>query len=284
MMPLTALTRIALRCAAGALVAGMLSACVSMSGLGGESKYACAAPEGVRCQSVSGTYANARREGSATTPLSGAPASATGSAVPARTRATGTGARATSHVSALRSVAPEAAAGGAVADAEPMQERSADLPLERLRSPSRFLRLWTKPWEDADGDLWDQGFVYVQVSSGAWRIEHVRQRAARRAASVRPPPGSAVASGRALADRPGQKAPPVVIGERSAEGHAQLSPFPTIEPTLPLATRPVTGAVAGRTADRPADRSVNRLSNRPSDGPNADTSDRSLDHPIGNSP
>ena len=29
-----------------------------MSGLGGDSKYACKAPEGVACDSVSGTYAN----------------------------------------------------------------------------------------------------------------------------------------------------------------------------------------------------------------------------------
>ena len=36
-----------------------LGACMNMSGLGGDSKYACKAPEGVACESVSGTYANA---------------------------------------------------------------------------------------------------------------------------------------------------------------------------------------------------------------------------------
>ena len=36
-----------------------LGACMNMSGLGGDSKYACKAPEGVACDSVSGTYANA---------------------------------------------------------------------------------------------------------------------------------------------------------------------------------------------------------------------------------
>lgn len=36
-----------------------LSGCMSMSGLGGDSKYACKAPDGVTCDSVSGTYANA---------------------------------------------------------------------------------------------------------------------------------------------------------------------------------------------------------------------------------
>ena len=36
-----------------------LGACMNMSGLGGDSKYACKAPDGVACDSVSGTYANA---------------------------------------------------------------------------------------------------------------------------------------------------------------------------------------------------------------------------------
>jgi len=45
-----------------------------------------------------------------------------------------------------------------------------------LRSQARVLRLWTRPWEDADGDLWDQGYVYVQVDAGRWQIDHVRQR------------------------------------------------------------------------------------------------------------
>jgi conjugal transfer pilus assembly protein TraV len=36
-----------------------LAACMNMSGLGGDSKYACKAPDGVACDSVSGTYANA---------------------------------------------------------------------------------------------------------------------------------------------------------------------------------------------------------------------------------
>lgn len=42
-----------------ALMVTSLSGCVNLSGLSGETQYACAAPEGVACQSVSGTYANA---------------------------------------------------------------------------------------------------------------------------------------------------------------------------------------------------------------------------------
>ena len=41
------------------LVAGTLSGCTSvMSGIGGSERYACKAPEGVACMSVSGAYAN----------------------------------------------------------------------------------------------------------------------------------------------------------------------------------------------------------------------------------
>ena len=41
--------------AASVLLAWMLSGCMSMSGLSGSSSYACKAPDGVTCQSVSGT-------------------------------------------------------------------------------------------------------------------------------------------------------------------------------------------------------------------------------------
>ena len=37
----------------------LLSGCASLSGLDGGSSYACKAPEGVTCDSVSGTYHNA---------------------------------------------------------------------------------------------------------------------------------------------------------------------------------------------------------------------------------
>ena len=38
---------------------GLLAGCMNLSGLSGGSSYACKAPDGVTCQSVSGTYANA---------------------------------------------------------------------------------------------------------------------------------------------------------------------------------------------------------------------------------
>ncbi len=133
----------------------VLSACVSMSGLGGEAKYACAAPEGVACQSVSANYANATRSGA-------------------------TGQRSSSRP----------APGVNIRDGWDAELSGADRSAHAWRTQVRVLRLWTKAWEDADGDLWDQGYLYVQVSSGSWRIEHIRQLARDRFTPVRPPPGA----------------------------------------------------------------------------------------------
>jgi conjugal transfer pilus assembly protein TraV len=57
-----------------------------------------------------------------------------------------------------------------------------------LRSSARILRLWFKPWEDADRDLYDQGYVYVQIDSGQWLIEHAQRQIREAYAPLRPPP------------------------------------------------------------------------------------------------
>ena len=64
-----------------------------------------------------------------------------------------------------------------------------------LRSQARVLRLWTKAWEDVDGDLYDQGYVYVQVSNGQWLIDHVQRQIRDTYAPLRPPPKAMEAAG-----------------------------------------------------------------------------------------
>jgi conjugal transfer pilus assembly protein TraV len=144
------------------LATASLCACASMSGLDGHSHYACQAPEGVACQSVSGTYANAaagstapRRPASAPVPLAPVPVPERGSA----------------------STLPAA----------PTDIPSGD-PTRALRSTPRVLRLWFKPWEDADHDLYDQGYVYVQVDGGRWQIDHTPRAPREAALPLRPPP------------------------------------------------------------------------------------------------
>jgi len=144
-----------------------LGGCMSMSGLGGDSKYACKAPEGVACDSVSGTYANAvannlpsqrKRQSSSKqeVPVAPSPAARTGPSSPG-------------------SPSPEALGNP-------------------LRSQARYLRLWIKPWEDIDGDLYDQAHVYVQIDQGRWLIDHVQQRIRDAYTPLRPPPSATAPS------------------------------------------------------------------------------------------
>lgn len=154
-------------CRLGAMLGGVafLAGCMSLSGLNGSSSYACKAPDGVTCQSVSGTYANAVANN-----------------LPAqRARAT-------------PAAAPERAPSSPAASTPGARNASADAaPTFPLRSAPRILRLWFKPWEDADRDLYDQGYVYVQVDGGRWLVDHA-QRAIREAyAPVRAPAGRGTA-------------------------------------------------------------------------------------------
>jgi conjugal transfer pilus assembly protein TraV len=145
-------------------VAAVFAGCTNMSGLSGSSSYACKAPDGVTCDSVSGTYANAihnnlpSQRSRSTTP----PVQAGGAPQPAPSRP-------------ASSAVPTALAADAVSPTP-------------LRSSARILRLWFKPWEDADRDLYDQGYVYVQIDSGQWLIEHAQRQIRDAYAPLRPPP------------------------------------------------------------------------------------------------
>lgn len=160
--------------------AASLAGCMSLSGLSGNSSYACKAPDGVTCQSVSGTYANAV--------ANNPPAQ--------RARATPT-------------AAPEVTQPAPAASTPSVRKASADAaPAQPLRSAPRILRLWFKPWEDADRDLYDQGYVYVQVDGGRWLVDHA-QRAIREAyAPVRAPAGRAAADPAPRAPAAGVQRPP----------------------------------------------------------------------------
>lgn len=134
---------------------GLLTGCMNLSGLSGGSSYACKAPDGVTCQSVSGTYANAVAHN-----------------LPAQRQ----------HAAAPPVATAASASAGLALRVEPAP--SAATP---LRSSPRILRLWFKPWEDADRDLYDQGYVYVQIDAGHWLVEHAQRTIREAHAPVRAP-------------------------------------------------------------------------------------------------
>lgn len=154
--------------------ATLLGGCAStMSGLGGEGSYACKAPVGSQCTSVSGVYANS---------IHGQPPA---SALPKPAK------EPTSTTAAATVASASTAAPGLGA------------PPSALRSQPRVLRLWIAPWEDADGDLHEASVVHVLVDTGRWLIERVTPAKRQHVDAVRPPiPSAAPASSPASASEP----------------------------------------------------------------------------------
>uniref|UniRef100_Q47DM6 Type IV conjugative transfer system protein TraV n=1 Tax=Dechloromonas aromatica (strain RCB) TaxID=159087 RepID=Q47DM6_DECAR len=158
-----------------------LAACMNMSGLGGDSKYACKAPDGVACDSVSGTYANALHNN-----------------LPSQQAQ-----RFARRQKELSEEIPSPTLGRTTSSAAANASGMAVTPAP-LRTQARILRLWIKPWEDADGDLYDQGYVYVQVDNGQWQIDHVQRQIRDLYAPLKPPPKPDTEA----ANEPGANTPP----------------------------------------------------------------------------
>lgn len=154
------------------LVVLTLSGCAStLSGVGGTDGYACKAPEGAMCTSVSGVYANSKQ----------------GTTKPAKP-AEKSPASATPATYGAPSVVPGVSAGAASGS---------------IRSTPRILRVWIAPWEDADGDLHEESLVHMVVDTGRWLIEHVRPAPRSGIVGVAPPTTPATPA----APEPALKAP-----------------------------------------------------------------------------
>jgi conjugal transfer pilus assembly protein TraV len=129
------------------LVVGVmsLSGC-AMSGLENSSdKFACKAPDGVACTSVSGIYANAAQDN-----------------LPSLRAYRKDALPTTKNIASAQLPLPIA------------------LPGVPLRSQSRVLRIWIAPWVDDDNTLHDQSFMYVVVDPGQWLLEHSREATVRK--------------------------------------------------------------------------------------------------------
>ncbi|WP_186019478.1 type IV conjugative transfer system lipoprotein TraV [Burkholderia gladioli] len=162
-----------------------LTAC-SFSGYDASSSFACKAPEGVLCNSMSGIYANAMAHN-----------------LPEQRVHTGSGA--TTNVT-LGSYAKDVDAGYstsgasrgtlAAVGAAPMGilPRALDSGAP-VRTASREMRIWFAPWQDADADLHDQEYVYLIVDSGHWSIAHNQERIRAAFRPVMPPIAVAAPAG-----------------------------------------------------------------------------------------
>lgn len=145
-----------------------LAGCTSFSGLDGSSSYGCKAPDGVKCDSVSGTYYNSMANNLPSQRRTHSPAPVTPSDAAPTYRTVG--------ISAPSATGPGAASGAlSVAAAAP------------LRSQPRILRLWIKPWEDADRDLNGESLVFVQVDNGQWLVDRAQRLAREPYAPVKAP-------------------------------------------------------------------------------------------------
>jgi conjugal transfer pilus assembly protein TraV len=160
----------------GVACAALLAGCAA-SGLDAKSSFACKAPDGVTCMSVSGVYEASRQNAlpAQTPPTPAAPAGARPAGVSAVAPAT---ANASSATGARRA---------------PLTSGTP------LRSAPRILRIWVAPYEDSEGDLRDQAHIYVAIDHGRWQIEHMRRAIQDRFAPIRAvaPAASPAASGSA---------------------------------------------------------------------------------------
>ena len=138
-----------------------MAGCASIAGVGGSDEFGCKAPVGVKCDSVSGNYYNAVQQNLPSQQKSGGSASESNVAPSLMDQMVGKPGR---PVSSHNEDLPNRATVTRVATTP-----EANAP---LRSSPRVLRLWIKPWEDSDGDLHTQSYVYVPIDSGRWLIDH----------------------------------------------------------------------------------------------------------------
>ncbi len=141
-----------------------LGGCASvLNGVGGSERYACRAPVGAQCTSVSGTYANG-----------GAP---NGRVIQVPDHVLG-------PITGLAQIGLPAESNPGVAHPSQATDNSrapevtppvATVPAEpALRTAPRVLQMWVAPWEDSDGDLHEATRVHVLIDHGRWRIERLR--------------------------------------------------------------------------------------------------------------
>lgn len=176
------------------IVALTLTGCSSfLSGVGGKDTYACKAPPGAVCTSISGVYANTALGSTRQVRVADQSTTATS----AKTGTT------TSKPTPYGATPPPKSAHAA---ANTTAQRDTPSP---LRSAPRLLRIWIAPWEDSDGDLHEEAYVHAVVDPGRWLVEHVRPATVReRDGAIAPVPSATPAPDTRPRDESGPSRPP----------------------------------------------------------------------------
>jgi conjugal transfer pilus assembly protein TraV len=209
--------RVTTMCVAAATTIFLAGCASSLSGLGSTQSYACKAPVGAQCTSVSGNYANSSANSGAsantnpfaTRAMHETPRPPQGlleaKSVPTTLRKTQPSAPANASPVPASDASSDASSGSS---ASTSAINAASPTSAKLRSSPRVLRLWVAPWEDLDGDLHDASFVHVVIDTGRWLIERVRPAPRSRLDIATPPLASTTATGPAVdAKSPADLAP-----------------------------------------------------------------------------
>ena len=170
-----------------------LGACTSISGYDAESRFECTAPKGLSCVSVSQTYKVAEAgqlpgERGGTQPEGGdARGDTSRQEGPAKRVAEAYKERRAPSVQFTTPAPVTTAAAAAPGAATRLSPAAFNAPSTgtHLRTPERLLRIWLAPFQDADGDLHDQRYVYVTVTPGQWTLESSRAAIKQRYQAVR---------------------------------------------------------------------------------------------------
>jgi conjugal transfer pilus assembly protein TraV len=183
-------TRIASIAAAMASTIVLGGCAAALSGIGGTEGYACKAPIGAQCTSISGVYANAGANDKANANANSSADLLASRAMHEALRPQGLLGMLSIPFVALKTLpaATDATTTDPVSDA--LVGTTASLRNAALRSPARVLRLWIAPWEDADGDLHEASFLHVVIDTGRWLVERVRPAPRSRMDIATPPLGS----------------------------------------------------------------------------------------------
>jgi conjugal transfer pilus assembly protein TraV len=150
----------------------LTTGCASLTGLGGTAEFKCMAPEGVQCQSLSGVYYNGEQGN-----------------LPAQRRGRQSARNEEGDITVSAVDSASTGVGGQFSQSSGM--KLADVGVRTgfgaIRSDPTVIRVWVAPWEDSDGDLNDETYIYLPVDSGRWLIEHNRRQIRQAFAPVQAP-------------------------------------------------------------------------------------------------